>query len=81
MSHEFDITAVVFELELSGRSPIVVFENVKRFEMPVVTNIAGNRRLLASALGIASDDLPAAFQERCQNYISVEVISPPPLIQ
>jgi UbiD family decarboxylase len=78
VSHEFDITAIVFELELSGRSPIVVFENVEGFEMPVVTNIAGNRRLLAGALGIASDDLPAAFQERCQNYIPVEVVSNAP---
>ena len=78
VSHEFDITATVFELERAGRGPIVVFENVEGFEVPVVTNIAGNRRLLAAALGVAKDDVPAAFRERCQNYVPVEVVNDAP---
>jgi 2,5-furandicarboxylate decarboxylase 1 len=48
---ELDITSTVFELERAGRSPIVIFERVEGFEMPVVTNIAGNRRLIAAAMG------------------------------
>ena len=42
---ELDITSAVFELERAGRSPVVVFEDVDGFDMPVVTNLAGNRRL------------------------------------
>ena len=49
---ELDITSTVFELERAGRSPIVIFERVEGFEMPVVTNLAGNRRLIAAAMGV-----------------------------
>jgi 2,5-furandicarboxylate decarboxylase 1 len=64
-----DMTALVFELERAGKSPVVVYENVEGHTMPVVTNIAGNRQLLAACLGVAADQLPAAFRERCQAYI------------
>jgi UbiD family decarboxylase len=64
-----DMTAVVFELDRLGRDPVVFFENVVGHKMPVVTNIAASRKLLAACLGVAADDLPAAFRERCQKYI------------
>src|SRR5918993_3091372 len=66
---ELDMTSLVFELERAGRSPVVVYENVEGSTMPVVTNIAGNRRLLAACLGVAAADLPTAFRERCQKYV------------
>src|SRR6202040_2577135 len=44
----FDMTAVVFELERAGKSPVVIFENPAADGMPVVTNVAGNRNLLAA---------------------------------
>ena len=75
---ELDITSTVFELERAGRSPIVVFENVEGFDMPVVTNVAGNRRLLAAALGVEPDQLPAAYRTRCQNYVPVERVDSAP---
>ncbi len=68
---ELDITSTVFEFERNGRSPVVMFEQVEGFDLPVVTNVAGNRRLLAAALGVAPDDLPLAYRERCQNYTKV----------
>ena len=75
---ELDITSTVFELERAGRSPIVVFENVEGFDMPVVTNVAGNRLLLAAALGVEPDQLPAAYRTRCQNYVPVERVDSAP---
>ena len=75
---ELDITSTVFEFERSGRSPVVMFENVEGFDMPVVTNVAGNRRLLAAALGVTPDDLPSAYRERCQNYTEVELVGDAP---
>jgi 2,5-furandicarboxylate decarboxylase 1 len=65
---ELDITSTVFELERAGRSPVVIFEHVDGFEMPVVTNLAGNRRLIAAAMKVAPEALATAFRERCQNY-------------
>jgi 2,5-furandicarboxylate decarboxylase 1 len=73
-----DITSLVFELERAGRSPVVVYETVEGHTMPVVTNIAGNRRLLAACLGVAPAELPTAFRERCQKYIPCEVVPEAP---
>lgn len=75
---KLDITSAVFELERSGRSPIVQFDNVEGFDLPVITNVAGNRQLLAAALGTTPDDLPLAYRERCQNYIPVERVGEAP---
>jgi 2,5-furandicarboxylate decarboxylase 1 len=66
-----DVTALVFELERAGRSPVVVYEAVEGHTMPVVTNIAGDRKLLAACLGLAPAELPTAFRERCQRYHSM----------
>ena len=46
--------------------------------MPVVTNVAGNRKLLGLALDVAPEDLPGAFRERCQNYLPVETAEDAP---
>src|SRR6185369_5452059 len=72
-----DMTAVVFELDRAGRDPVVFFENVVGHKMPVVTNIAASRKLLADCLGVAPADLAAAFRERCQKYIPCEVVDRP----
>jgi len=70
----FESTALVFELEQAGRNPVVVFENVGSHGMPMVTNVAGNRKLLAACLGVDPADLPTAFRERCQKYIPCETV-------
>jgi UbiD family decarboxylase len=70
----FDMTAVAYELERAGKSPVIVFEKAGRNSMKVVTNVAGNRRLLAACLGVAPQDLPGAFRERCQRYIPCDVV-------
>ncbi|HYC49119.1 MAG TPA: UbiD family decarboxylase [Burkholderiales bacterium] len=75
---QLDMTSLVFELERMGKSPVVVFDNVEGFKMPVVTNIAGNRKLLAACLGVEVADLPSAFRERCQKYQPCEVVKEAP---
>ena len=75
---ELDITAAVFELERAGRSPVVIFEKVDGFDMPVVTNLAGNRRLIAAALGVAPEALATTFRERVQDYRPVERVARAP---
>jgi 2,5-furandicarboxylate decarboxylase 1 len=71
---KFESTAMMFELDKAGRSPVVLFENIKGHKMPVLTNAAGNRKLLAACLGVAFAELPTAFRERCQKYIPCEVV-------
>ena len=70
----FDATALVFELDQAGKSPVVVFENVRGNDMQLVTNVAGNRKLLAACLGVEPGNLPTAFRERCQKYIPCEIV-------
>ena len=71
---KFESTAMLFELDKAGRSPVVLFENIKGHTMPVLTNAAGNRKLLAACLGVKPAELPTAFRERCQKYIPCEVV-------
>jgi UbiD family decarboxylase len=78
VSTNLDIASIVFELERLGQSPIVFFENVEGHSVPVVTNVAGNRAVLAAALDVDVDALPMAFRERCQTYIPVEVVDSAP---
>lgn len=78
VKRELDITSTVFEFERHGKSPVLLFENVEGFDMPVVTNVSGNRRLLAATVGVPPDDLPLAYRERCQNYTPVERVRDAP---
>ena len=73
-----DITPTVFEFERAGRYPVIIFERVEGFEGSVVTNIAGNRNLLAACLDVEPGDLPTAYKDRCQNYLPVEVVEDAP---
>jgi 2,5-furandicarboxylate decarboxylase 1 len=75
VKQHLETTSVIFELDRINRSPVVLFEKLEGFSMPVVTNIAGNRRLLASCLGVDVAQLPNTFRERCQNYIAPEIVS------
>jgi 2,5-furandicarboxylate decarboxylase 1 len=75
ISRNLEMTSVVFELDRLGKSPVVIFENIEGTKTPVVTNIAGNRKLLAHCLSAEARNLPSAFRDRCQNYIPCEVVS------
>jgi 2,5-furandicarboxylate decarboxylase 1 len=74
----FDMTAIVYELERAGKSPVVIFEKGAGNSMPVVTNVAANRRLLAACLGVDAAELPSAFRERCQRHIPCDVVKDAP---
>lgn len=75
VSTQLEMTSVIFELDRAGKTPVVVFENVEGHTMPVVTNIAASRKLLASCLSVDVADLANEFRKRCQDYIPCEVVS------
>ncbi len=54
---DYDPTAVVMEMEKSGRSPAVWFEKVGQSPFPVVVNLFGSRRRYALALGVPTERL------------------------
>lgn len=63
----FTTTSVVFEIERAGKSPVVIFEQVGNGGMPMVTNIAGNRQLLAACLGVPPLICPPRFASGARN--------------
>ncbi|MGH7068531.1 MAG: hypothetical protein ACREFO_00760, partial [Acetobacteraceae bacterium] len=44
-------TALVMELERSGRSPVVWFDDIAGYPFPVIANLFGSRRRYALGLG------------------------------
>src|SRR5262249_48608343 len=70
----FDATALVFELEHAGKTPLIVLEKVRGSGMQLITNVAGSGKLWAACRGVEPADLPTAFRERCQKYIPCEVV-------
>lgn len=54
---DYDATALVMEMEKTGRSPVVWFERVGDSPFPVVTNLYGSRRRYALALGVPEERL------------------------
>lgn len=74
VSQQLEMTSTVLELDHLNKTPIVVFEKVDGFDMPVVTNTAASRKLLANCLNTDVQNLPTVFRERCQKYLPCEVV-------
>jgi 2,5-furandicarboxylate decarboxylase 1 len=58
-----DVMALVLEYERRRRFPILIFEKVTGYDIPIVTNVVASRRALAFALGVA-EPAPAGHGER-----------------
>src|SRR5215468_2298187 len=67
--HPEELLRIREPIDVRFDSTVVVFERVRGHDMPLVTNVAGNRKLLAACLNVRPEDLPAAFRERCQKYL------------
>ena len=49
---DYDLQAVVLELERRRRFPLLLFERVRGSETPIVANVMASRRGLAFALSV-----------------------------
>jgi UbiD family decarboxylase len=77
VSAEHDVMAVVLEYERRRRYPILVFEDVRGHDMPIVCNVVASRRALAFALGVAERDLAAEYARRIKERIKPVVVPEP----
>ncbi|HET8528745.1 MAG TPA: UbiD family decarboxylase, partial [Gaiellaceae bacterium] len=57
----FEATAILWALENERRYPVVIFENIKGSDIPVVTNVHASFPRLALALGLPFDATPRDF--------------------
>src|SRR5262245_58297204 len=78
VSIDFDPMALVLEYERRRRFPIILLEQVRGFDMPIVCNVVASRRALAFALGVPESQLAQEFARRIKDTMKPVVVSDPP---
>src|SRR2546426_368211 len=76
---EYDVMASMLEYERRRRHPILIFEKVAGYDIPIVTNVVASRRALAFALGVAENALAAEYARRIKEYVKPVVVPDPPV--
>lgn len=69
VAQEYEISTLMMGLDKQHRYPIIVFDQVKNSEFPVVTNILGCRQYFADGLGVPVGKEAEAFAERIGHRI------------
>ena len=80
LSTRWEICAATREIA-KATGAAVLFENVKGYHTPVVTNLLGKRSRLALALGVSEKNLASTFQERRKKLIKPKIVSRAPVQQ
>ncbi|MBI4594621.1 MAG: UbiD family decarboxylase [Candidatus Rokubacteria bacterium] len=75
---EHDVMAVVLEYERRRRFPILLFEQVRGHDIPIVANVVASRRALAFALDVPEHRLAAEYAQRIKERIKPVVVPDPP---
>jgi 2,5-furandicarboxylate decarboxylase 1 len=78
ISTEFEVMALVLEYERRRRFPILVLEQVRGFDIPIVCNVVASRRALAFALGVPESQLALEYARRIKDPMKPVVVSDPP---
>ena len=74
----YEITALITELERQGFSPLLIFENVKGYSLPVVANLSGSRTRMALALKTKVQDLCKQYAQRIGSLIPEKIVKSSP---
>ena len=78
VSIEEDVMALVLEYERRRRFPILLFEKVAGYDIPIVCNAVASRRALTFALGVDERALAAEYARRIKDYVKPVVIPKAP---
>lgn len=76
---KYEIMAIVSKLEQQRRVPILIFENVKGTEFPVVTNVYATRRRIAGSIDVEREKLIDKYINAIDNSIRPKVVSNGPV--
>jgi 2,5-furandicarboxylate decarboxylase 1 len=71
---KFEIAAVIAKLGSVNRFPAVLFNNVKGFKVPVLSNLFATRKRLALALGCEEKDLHSVYRQREDKRIEPKLV-------
>jgi 2,5-furandicarboxylate decarboxylase 1 len=78
VSTEYDVMALVLEYERRRRWPILLFERVQGYDIPILANVVASRRALAFALGVPEARLAVEYARRIKDLLKPTVVSDPP---
>jgi UbiD family decarboxylase len=78
ISIDYDLMALVLEYERRRRFPILIAEQVRGFDMPIVCNVVASRRALAFALDVPEARLAVEYARRLEDPIKPVVVTDPP---
>lgn len=77
----FEVTALLWRLEKDHRFPVVIFDNVKGSDIPVVTNLHASFPRLAAAIGLDFDapvrDFILEYMRREESPIQPQALADP----
>ncbi len=74
VSIEHDVMALVLEYERRRRYPILVFERIVGYDIPIVSNVLASRQALAFALGVPETALAAEYARRLKEPVKPVVV-------
>jgi len=69
VSLEYEVTAIQMELIRTGMDPVLIFKNIKESNIPLVTNLYGNRSRLSFGLNTQPNNLIYEYLKREKNRI------------
>ncbi len=78
VSTEYDVMALVLEYERRRRTPILLFDDVRGHDIPIVCNVVASRRALAFALGVPESGLALEYARRIKDTMKPVVVPDPP---
>ncbi|HXH83644.1 MAG TPA: UbiD family decarboxylase [Candidatus Tectomicrobia bacterium] len=78
ISRDFDVMALTLEYERRRRFPVLLFEQVRGHDVPIVCNVVASRRALAFALGVDEGRLALEYARRIKETIKPVVVADPP---
>jgi 2,5-furandicarboxylate decarboxylase 1 len=81
VSADQEITAIVQQLALEGRYPMLVFDQVQGLAAPVVTNVFASRTRVARMLGVPLEGLHKAYQQRARQRVAPKLVEHGPVLE
>ncbi len=81
VSADQEITAVVQQLAVEGRHPLLVFDRVQGVDAAVATNVFASRTRVARMLGVPLEGLHQAYQQRSRQRVAPRVVKRGPVLE
>ncbi len=76
---KLELTRIIYKLEKQNKRPAVLFKKVRGSDLPVLTNLFGNRERLALALDTTEENLNQVYREREKKLIPPVLVASGPI--